>query len=174
MFYYIQRPRFACFVCVSFSLLFSPQSPLRPLPFGPGEITPDTHHLVHCCRSWSALSRPLIYFLQLPELNRYISEGGGWSVFICQNVGFLTGIAIMLVIAIYESHWGQQTTGAWSLGRGTIRRWFIQAEIRYTFVKCRAGIKCRKLLKKIIGYLSYKLQLISFDWADKVFSGCMN
>jgi len=38
----------------------------------------------------------------LPELSNYIQEGGGWSVVLSQNMGILTGIAIMLVIALYE------------------------------------------------------------------------
>jgi len=39
----------------------------------------------------------------LPELSNYINEGGSWSVVLSQNVGILTGLSIMLVIALYET-----------------------------------------------------------------------
>lgn len=39
----------------------------------------------------------------LPELSNYINEGGGWPVVISQNLGILTGVSIMLAIALYES-----------------------------------------------------------------------
>lgn len=44
----------------------------------------------------------LLFPTQLPELSNYVQEGGGWSVVLSQNMGILTGIAIMLVIALYE------------------------------------------------------------------------
>ena len=41
---------------------------------------------------------------QLPELGKYIQEGGDWSVVLSQNLGMLTGTSIMLVIALYEHY----------------------------------------------------------------------
>ena len=45
----------------------------------------------------------LSFLPQLPELSNYINEGGGWPVVISQNLGILTGVSIMLAIALYES-----------------------------------------------------------------------
>ena len=42
-------------------------------------------------------------FTQLPELSNFLEEGGGLSVVLSQNIGILTGVAIMLVIALYET-----------------------------------------------------------------------
>ncbi|PFX24235.1 zinc transporter ZIP10-like [Stylophora pistillata] len=39
----------------------------------------------------------------LPELSNYINEGGGLPVVFSQNLGILTGVSIMLTIALYES-----------------------------------------------------------------------
>ena len=52
----------------------------------------------------SICSTVVLSFLpQLPELSNYINEGGGWPVVISQNLGILTGVSIMLAIALYES-----------------------------------------------------------------------
>ena len=52
----------------------------------------------------SICSTVVLSFLpQLPELSNYIIEGGGWPVVISQNLGILTGVSIMLAIALYES-----------------------------------------------------------------------
>ncbi|XP_031570766.1 zinc transporter ZIP8-like [Actinia tenebrosa] len=40
----------------------------------------------------------------LPELSSYQSKGGGCSIFLWQNAGIITGIIIMLVIALLEEH----------------------------------------------------------------------
>lgn len=62
---------------------------------------------IQSAHSWVlALTAGMFLYISLvdmlPELSSYIQEGGGWSAVISQNMGILTGVAIMLVVALYE------------------------------------------------------------------------
>ena len=55
-------------------------------------------------------------FFQLPELSSQLTQGAGFGVFLFQNVGFLMGIGLMMIIALYEDKlskigWGEQHGG---------------------------------------------------------------
>lgn len=64
---------------------------------------------IHSAHSWVlALTAGMFLYVSLvdmlPELGKYIQEGGDWSVVLSQNLGMLTGTSIMLVIALYEHY----------------------------------------------------------------------